>query len=244
MLNSYSTAVEIRDSHVDTAILPIGSTEQHGPHLPIATDSLIAEAVAKRVAGRLGAFLLPVLPVSTCQEHMISKGSVGLGPDTFYYMIRDIVLCLKRQGFKTIILIISHGGVFMANPTVRELNATNPDIRVIKVDLVQFINSPEISSVLVCKNNLHACEFETSLMLFLKEELVRKDKIADCEPDVPRDYLNYGNIFKYSKTGVWGKPSLATKEKGERIMNLLVDLSIDYINKVKKIPGGYGGNEK
>ena len=59
-------------------------------------------------------------------------------------------------------------------------------------------------------------------MLYLREDLVRREKVVDFVPDVPRDYLNYGSIFKFSKSGVWGKPSLATKEKGERIFNILV----------------------
>jgi creatinine amidohydrolase len=94
--------------------------------------------------------------------------------------------------------------------------------------------------ILQCRNNLHACEYETSLMLYLNEGLVRKDLITDSTPDVPRDYLNYGSIFKYSKCGVWGMPSLASTKKGEEIFNLLVDKSVEYVNEViLKTKGAY-----
>lgn len=237
MLWYESTADEIESGNNGIAVLPIGSTEQHGPHLPIATDFIIAGSVAKGVAEKLGAYLLPALPISTCREHMGKKGSVWMNPDTFYNMVGDIVMSLKEQGFKKVVIILGHGGIFIANPAVRELNATNPDIKVIKVDLCQLNQSAEIASIIECKDNLHACEMETSLMLYLREDLVRKEKIVDCIPGVPRDYLNYGSIFRYSKCGVWGKPSLASKEKGERILKVYVEKSIEYINDVSNIIG-------
>lgn len=240
MLWYESTADEIESGNNGIAVLPIGSTEQHGPHLPMATDFIIAGSVAKGVADKLGAYLLPALPISTCREHMGKKGSVWMNPDTFYNMIRDIVMSLKEQGFKKVVIILGHGGIFIAGPAVRELNATNPDIKVIKVDLCQLNQSAEIASIIECKDNLHACEMETSLMLYLREDLVRREKIVDCVPGVPRDYLNYGSIFRYSKCGVWGKPSLAAKEKGERILKAYIEKSIEYIKDVSNIIG-YGG---
>lgn len=235
LISYNSTADEIHDSGTDTAVLPIGSTEQHGHHLPVFTDSIIAASVSEKIAEKLGAYLLPVLPISTCREHMGKRGSVWINPDTFYYMVRDIVMSLKEQGFKKVVIVIGHGGIFIANPIIRELNATNQDIKVIKVDFLQFIGDALTSGILECKDNLHACEYETSLMLYINEQLVRKEKIVDFVPDVPRDYLNYGSIFKFCKDGVWGKPSLATREKGEKLFDLLVDHSIDYINSIKKI---------
>lgn len=235
MLSFQSTVDEIQTSDVGTAVLPIGSTEQHGPHLPLETDCIIAGAVGEKIAKKLGAFLLPTLPVSTCREHMGKKGSVWINPDTFYRMIYDIIMSLKEQGFKKVIIIQGHGGILVLGPAVREINATNPDIKIIKVDMLQFFPVLENANLLECRNNLHACEYETSLMLFLREELVRKELIEDNLPAVPRDYLNYGSIFKYCKNGVWGAPSLATKEKGKQIFDVLVDKSVEYINDVVKL---------
>ncbi len=232
MLWCKSTADEIMEANPDTAVLSVGSTEQHGPHLPIATDIIIGEAIARGVAEKMGAYLLPTLPISTCREHMGKKGSVWMNPDTFYYMIKDILLSLKEQGFKKVIYIQAHGGIFTGAPAIREVNATNPGFRVAKIDLVQYFTSDEMKGLLECKDNLHACEYETSLVLYLNEELVKKDLIEDCVPGVPRDFLNYAPIFKYCKNGVWGKPSLATKEKGEKILNVLIEKSVEYANWV------------
>jgi Uncharacterized protein, putative amidase len=227
-----STADEIVNGNVDVVILPIGSTEQHGPHLPIATDFLIAEDIGERIAEELGALLLPVLPIATCLEHRGKKGSVWIKPVNFYNSLCDIVMCLKGQGFKKIILLNSHGGNFILGPAVRDLNASNEDIKVVLLNLENFFSDIYEAGLLECRDNLHACEYETSLMLYLHEELVRKERIEDCIPDVPRNFLNYEPLLKYSKNGVWGMPSLASKEKGEKIFKLLVEKSLVYLRSI------------
>jgi len=237
MIDFRSTADEVIASGTDTAILPIGSTEQHGPHLPLCTDFLIAERLCEALAEKTGYYLLPVLPISTCYEHKGKKSSVCMRPTTFYEMIKDIVLYLRDQGFKKVIIALAHGGIFIAGPVIRELNAMYDDLQVVKLDLVNFMVSPRMNEILESHDNLHACEYETSLMLYLDESLVRKDKMAeaDCVPNVPRDYLNYRSIIELSETGAWGMPSLGTKEKGEKIFNLLVEMSLSYIEDVLKI---------
>lgn len=235
MVSYHSTAEEIKNAGSDTALLPIGSTEQHGPHLPIGTDYMIAKKIGASVSEHTGALLLPALPISTCREHKGGVGSVWMNSDTFYRMLKDITESLRIQGFKRLVLIIAHGGVFVAGPAVREINSDIDDIKLIRVDLVNFLGCEEMQQILECRNNLHACEYETSLMLYLYETLVKKDMIEDCVPEIPRDYLNYGSFLKYSKNGVWGMPSLATREKGERIFHLLVQKSVDYIKDVNRI---------
>ncbi|MBE7020175.1 MAG: creatininase family protein [Ruminococcaceae bacterium] len=234
MLDFNVTADEIVEKAGELAILPIGSTEQHGPHLPMCTDYVVATEISKRIAEKTGAYLLPTLPISTCYEHKGKKGSVWMKPDTFYSVIQDIVLCLKGQGFKKVAVVLGHGGIFIATPAIRELNAMFDDLKVAKIDFLNFFGTKDMLEILESPNNLHACEYETSLMLYFKEELVKKDKIkdADCVPQYPRDFLNYVSLIKLSKNGVWGEPSLGTKEKGEKIARVLVDESIKYMNRV------------
>lgn len=231
MFNYYNTADEIADSDIDTVILPVGSTEQHGAHLPIGTDVIIAEAVAQGICKQMKTLVLPALPISTCYEHRGKKGSVWMKPDTFYNVIRDVVVCLRQQGFKKIVIMLAHGGIFVAGPVIRELNATYNDIKVLKVELVDFSQKEEIKQVIESSNNVHACEIETSLMLYLEEEYVKKDKIVDFIPDVPREFLNYVSLFKFSPNGVWGAPSLATKEKGKKIYDFMVKEAVNYIKE-------------
>ncbi len=234
MLTYRNTQKEIEESKTDTVIIPLGSVEQHSSHLPIGTDAMFAQAFSEKLAERFDALLLPVLPISTCYEHKGKKGSVWMRPSTFYQMLQDITESLHSQGFHKVILILGHGGIFAAYPAVRELNATKNDLQVI-------IYAPdiddEIRKVMETKNNeVHAGESETSLMLYLFEDLVNKDEMVknDFVPDVPQNFLNYTSVHRLSPSGVWGEPSLASKEKGEKIFNIMLDNAEEYINRALK----------
>lgn len=232
MLNYKNTAKEVLDSGVDIAILPFGSVEQHSSHLPIGTDVMIAEGVAAAIAERINALHLPAIPISTCYEHKGSKGSVCMRPSTFYQMLQDIVLCLRDQGINKVAVVLGHGGIFIAAPAIRELNALYDDLQVI---LVQTDGGGGNSREFL-ENNLpeiHAGESETSVMLYLHEELVNKELMMhnDCNPPYPQNMLNHVPLTRISKTGTWGKPSLATREKGEKIFKRLVDNAVDYIER-------------
>jgi len=221
------TADEICALDPDLAIIPVGSVEQHGPHLPVMTDWAIAAELGKRVAEKMGAFLLPALPVSTCREHMGKKGSVWMEPTTFYQMMHDIIMSLKTQGFKRVGIIVAHGGVFITTPLVRDLNAKfNPDLQVAVVN-------PDTVSVkgVMETQGLHADETETSQILAIAPETVHMDRAVDFVPDVPRPYLSYGSIFRASPTGVWGEPTKATAEKGERYFEEFANLTVEEFNR-------------
>lgn len=221
------TADEICTLDPELAIIPVGSLEQHGPHLPIMTDWAIATELGKRIAEKMGAFLLPALPVSTCREHMGKKGSVWMEPTTFYQMMFDIIMSLKTQGFKRVGILTTHGGVFIATPLVRDLNAKfQPDLQVAIVtpDTVKVKNIIET-------DGLHADESETSQMLAIAPETVHMDRAIDFVPDVPRPYLNYGSIFRACPGGVWGEPTKATAEKGEQFLEEFAKMAVDEFNK-------------
>ncbi|MBE6643748.1 MAG: creatininase family protein [Ruminococcaceae bacterium] len=221
------TADEICSLDPDLAIIPVGSLEQHGPHLPIMTDWAIAAELGRRVAEKMNAFLIPALPISTCREHMGKKGSVWMESTTFYQMMYDIIMSLKEQGFKRVGIVITHGGIFIANPLVRDLNAKfNPDLQVAFVtpDAINF------SSITETKG-LHADENETSQILAIAPETVHMERAVDYCPETPRPYLNYGSIFRASPMGVWGYPTKATAEKGEKILELSAETVVNELNK-------------
>jgi len=233
LLNFYNTIDDINEKKTDTAIIPIGSVEQHGSHLPVGTDCFIITELSRRVAGKINAYLLPVLPISTCYEHKGRKGSVWMRPNTFYQMLQDIILCLNGQGFNKIIVMPGHGGIFVAAPAIRELNALHDNLQVIKVEFPTNEFSDKITE---CKDDIHAGEKETSCMLYLMEEYVKNDlaKQNDFIPDCPRDFLNYSSLLRLSKTGVWGKPSLASKEKGKKLFDNMEQAALGYIKKAFK----------
>ena len=232
MISYRNTAKEIKESGVDMAILPFGSVEQHSSHLPIGTDVMIAEDMARGIAERMNALLLPPIPISTCYEHKGTKGSVCMRPITFYQMLQDIVLCLRDQGIKKVVVVLGHGGIFIAAPAIRELNALYDDLQVI---LVQSESSSENRRRILenTEAEIHAGEGETSLMLYLHEELVNKELMMhnDFTPAYPQNMLNQVPIPRISETGAWGKSSLATKEKGKLLYESAIEGYIAYIEK-------------
>ena len=167
------TADEIMALDPELAILPVGSIEQHGPHLPVMTDWAIATELGRRIAEKMNAFLLPALPISTCREQMGKKGSVWMEPVTFYQMMNDIILSLKTQGFKKVGILQCHGGVFIMTPLVRDLNAKyNPDLMVVNIDTCYFSSILHAEGIIEAQDELHAGESETSQMLAIVPETV------------------------------------------------------------------------
>lgn len=227
MLTYQMTCDEMCGLGMDTVVLPVASLEQHGPHLPLATDCIAAEAYANAVAQKLNAYQIPTLPISTCREHMGKMGSVWMNPDTFYQMILDICDSLQTQGFKKIVVLQGHGGIFVLGPAIRHLNATrNPDLMVCVVQAYDYLAEYHKRGLLESLEAVHADELETSLIMYLAGDLVKKDRIVDCVPAVGRPFLNYGSIFRASPSGVWGYPSLATAEKGKKLLELGTELMV------------------
>jgi creatinine amidohydrolase len=221
VLTVHNTSKELEDSKVETAILPIGSIEQHGPHLPLGTDWIIAQELAKRVAEKLGScYLLPALPFSCSQEHLEFPGTVSLKPSTLAQTIRDIVLSLYLHGIKKIIIISAHGGNWIIKPTIRELNLEYPDLKIIH-------SRPAGER----RMDLHAGESETSRMLYIDEMLVRKERIVDNLPDATGEYLDYVGMKPLSKDGNWGVASKASKEKGEELMRRSIERTVSYVKE-------------
>ncbi len=232
-MESYKlTADELMAQDPELAILPVGSLEQHGPHLPLMTDWAIAAELGRRVAEITGGFLLPALPVSTCREQMGKKGSVWMEPTTFYQMMYDIIMSLKTQGFKRVAILQCHGGIFIMTPLVRDLNARfNPELMVVNIDTCTFFGKLYQEGIYETNTELHAGEGETSMMLAIAPETVHMDRAVDEVPDVPRSYLSYGSIFRASESGVWGESRCATAEKGEKAFQRCAELAAEEMEK-------------
>jgi creatinine amidohydrolase len=237
-MNQFNTAPELNGPENDLVILPVGSTEQHSRHLPVGTDTLLAQAWGDALGARLGAFVLPALPYSTCYEHKGVKGSVWMNADTFYRVLCDLCVNLKEQGFARIIIIKGHGGIFVMDPAVRHLNATYmPDMKVCLLD--PFFDHIA-THFFETKGEVHAGERETSLMLHLYPQWVKMENAVDFLPKVPRAYLQYGSVFHYSPDGVWGKPTQATAEKGRLYFEACLDECVRYVNEVFGVMGTRG----
>jgi len=191
-----------------TVILSTGSFEQHGPHLPLSTDSLIARAVAVDVADVMGAILGPALPLGVSPEHMGFAGTITLDMGAFQAMVSQAVESLKKHGFDRVILINGHGG---NNAALLDMEG---------FDLVNLTT--------LIKPYDHAGDVETSLMMHIAPELVRQDKIREHEFSWPGK--DWKDTRDHSESGVLGDPTGATTDKGEKILADLVARSLDALS--------------
>jgi creatinine amidohydrolase len=222
MLDVTNTYRELERSGVVTAVLPVGAIEQHGPHLPLSVDWAQADAVARGVAERLNAFLLPGIPYGNSQAHAGFRGSISLAPETLAAVVRDITLSLIEQGFWRIAVLNFHGGNLVLKITVREVNLTQGRGKVVLCHPWLELGD-EVSKILESAHEeQHAGEMETSMMLHLAPEQVGDERI-DHVPDVGPVYFDYAPMKDFCPDGVWGRPSLATADKGKRLMDAMVE---------------------
>lgn len=235
MVSYYNTSEEIKNSGAQIAIIPIGSIEQHGPHLPVGTDYFLANVFSEAVAKELDALLYPAIPFSNCYEHKGTSGTLGFKPQTMMNMVEDLVMGLYSQGFKKIAILMYHGGIFSVPPIVRQLNALNDDLQVV-CTLMHFW-CEKVNAIMESEGEVHAGEHETSVMMHFMPETVRMDKIegADCVPDYPQPFLNFAPVVSFTKNGVWGCPSYATAEKGKAFFEAQVEATVDYLRNAFEI---------
>lgn len=227
MLDKHSTSHELLKSKPNIAIVPIGSLEQHGPHLPISTDTLIVEKISEELARNLKAFLVPCLPYSSSIEHRGFMGTIWLSPNTLTLVVREIVESLLDQGFDLIVIVNGHGGNFILKVIVRDINLKIGVTKVILVNVAETM-------IKLAKNDLHAGEVETSLMLYLYPNLVRREISFDFIPKFSREFIDYLGFKGLCKNGVWGYPSRANKERGEQYFKAIVDDALKHIYQVLK----------
>lgn len=215
-----ATTVELEAAHIDIAVLPIGAIEQHSVHLPLGTDWLgvraLARAVAERLATERNVYLLPALPFSLSQCHGAMPGTVWLKPETLANVLRDLVLSLHEQGIRHIAVINGHGGNFVLDDEIRELNLTIDDLVVIQGVSRDASDGPGPTGRVV-GGDIHAGAGETATQLFLNVELVRPERV-DYVPPVGREFLDYATMEQIAPSGVWGRPSEGTVEAGERAL--------------------------
>jgi creatinine amidohydrolase len=214
-------------------IVPLGATEQHGPHLPFATDTLIADALAARLAARIdGAVALPALPVGCSREHMAFPGTVDVEPATLTAVVGDCLRSLARHGVAEAFVFSAHGGnVATLREALPTLAAAAPAIRLAAAtDLDGFTTrlhdtagrfgiAPEAAGH-------HAGEVETSIMLAIHPELVRTDALAagHVAPTADPQSLFYPDLRRHAATGTVGDPRDAAALRGARYLEAWVDL--------------------
>ncbi|MFX1388717.1 MAG: creatininase family protein [Promethearchaeota archaeon] len=225
-----------------TVIIGVGSTEQHGPHLPTQTDGLIADIFINLIAKKLGNTLQAQTIKVGCSEHHIAfPGTITLKHSTLKAIIQDYIKSLQNHGFENIIFIPTHGGNF--NPikeAVNEIQNNYPNIKIdAYTDLMRIVNYQnkiaEELNITKEEAGAHAGEVETSQMLVLAEKLVKKERFQPgyigvlSEEEV--DMLFKKGMPSLTEIGVIGDPTKASKKNGKIYIEKMVEFLTEEVKK-------------
>lgn len=215
-------------------VVGVGSMEQHGPHLPTITDTLIGDALANRVALKLGQTLQAKTICVGCSEHHLAfPGTISIKAETLKGIMDDYTESLVHHGFRYIIYLPSHGGNFSTvAETVKHQQVKYPDCKIIAyTDLLGFIDwFYEISQefgITKEEAGAHAGENETSVILALNRDLVQKERfqtgyLGQLGEEELKTIIDQG-MPALSEDGVLGDPTKATAEKGEVYLEKMAD---------------------
>jgi creatinine amidohydrolase len=217
------TTEDVRTRGARVAVLPVGSFEQHGPYLPLATDTLVACAVARRIAAAYPVHLLPPVTVSCSHEHAAWPGTVSISAVTLHAVVSDIAASLRRSGVAALVVVNGHGGNYVLGNLVQEASARGERMALFPAgeDWETARERAGVATSLL--TDMHAGEIETSILLHAHPEFVRPGhESADFIADDRRHLLTLG-MSGYSESGVIGRPSLGSADKGRKLLASLVE---------------------
>lgn len=216
----------------DTVVLALGATEQHGPHLPLATDALIGDHLARQVAERLDAFVAPTLRIGCSSHHLAFPGTISVDEETFSGVVSDIAHSFARGGFGRLVLLPTHGGNFA--PLARALEALGSvdglELQAL-TDLGALMEIAELGAtefgVPLPAGGLHAGEWETSMLMAIHPDLEHPERrepgyVGGLEEAVAS--LFEQGVDALSPNGVIGDPGEASSDHGRRYWDRVVEI--------------------
>lgn len=204
-----------------TVILPFGSLEEHGPHLPLSTDTFHAVELARQVAQRVPVLVAPPIHYGVCRSTREHPGTISISGDTLRALARDLGREFYRQGARQLVMLTGHaGGTHVAAliEAGEALLAELPDLKVAVVNIIDLLAEiiPQNPDLVKTKNDSHAGEVETALMQATYPHLVQGTASAEW-PRFPR-YILVRDKRPYWPGGVWGDPTRATPAQGQEIL--------------------------
>lgn len=218
----------------DLAVVPVGSTEQHGPHGPLGTDFLAATAVAETAVATYDrdVMVAPTIPVGVSEEHRQFTGTLWVSPDTFRAYVREVVESLISHGWTRIVLVNGHGGNV---PALGEVAARVSRAESALVAPFTWFDAAETDLAMG-----HAGPLETSFLLHRHPDLVDTDRLDDAAEDAADrwgEWVSGTNIAhdpaEFTENGVVGDPTDASAAEGESLVESAADALVDLLAAVE-----------
>lgn len=224
------TTEDAKERRAAVAVLPIGSFEQHGAFLPLTTDTVVACTIARELAAAHPVQVLPPVTVSCSHEHAEWPGTVSISATTLYAVVRDIADSLRRSGIGSLILVNGHGGNYVLRNIVQESAGSGTRMALFPGTADWNAARTRAGVQTPSHSDMHAGEVETSILLHAHPELVRPGfETSDFLADDRKHLLTLG-MPAYTKSGVIGRPSLASADKGKELLAGLVDSFGEYVS--------------
>lgn len=238
-----------------TVVVPLGAIEQHGPHLPVSTDTDIVTNIALAAEQQLYDLIIvcPTLATGSSHHHLSFGGTMSLAPDLYTQVICDIAKSLLSGGFKKIVFLNGHGGNIM--PVKQALAIISHKYDEILAPNIALVTYWELAAKYFTANEVmqspalsHACEYETSLMLHLYSEKVKMEKVRRSQRPKRNSYVPWEDDEPYrgitmikqtafvSNNGNSGEPQLATVEKGKYLFDHAVKELVAFLESFDKWP--------
>jgi creatinine amidohydrolase len=224
---------DLADMADEVGLVPVGATEQHGPHLPTGTDTIVATALCERASAITGAPVLPAISVACSYGHgTVLPGTLSLSPELLAAVVRQYAEWAATSGLSRLLFVNAHfGNAAALGIATDHLRLFRPDLRT--GILHWWTLDPEVAREAVAEgDDVHAHRAETSIMLAVAPELVHLDRASGADDPDRTD----GLVFRYtapalSTNGVTGRPSEASVELGERLLGLTVAALVDRVER-------------
>lgn len=232
-----------------TIYVPVGATEQHGPHSAVGTDVYVPTEIARRVCEKQGdALVAPALPYTLSYPHRGFTSEFSLSIETFMAVVRELALSFAKAGFKRIVFLNGHydNTYALAYACAQAAESMPPGAKAFPFNYWDGMKPEQWALMSENGKGLHAGEGEVSMLLAINPNLVDMD-LANAEfPNFPETltkspalhtayfFSSPGSVFRMSRTGTWGDATLATAEKGEVILQAGTESVINLLADIEK----------
>ncbi|AXR76503.1 creatininase family protein [Natrarchaeobaculum sulfurireducens] len=229
-----ATWTDVADCETDLALVPVGSTEQHGPHAPLGTDVITAETIADAATERSDREIVraPTIPIGVAEEHRQFPGTMWVSAETFRNYVHESIASLASHGLDRVVIVNGHGGNVAA---LREVGARlTRDGTAYAVPFTWFDAVGDHSSDMG-----HGGPLETALLAHLEPDLVREDRLEEARAgaaDGWGEWVSHANLAydsaEFTENGVVGDPGEGSADRGAELYDLATDALVRLVDAV------------